>query len=1332
MDPKTGECMGDNHLLVPMQLDVMVLNQIASLSPFMRFEMRYENLSKFKSPEPEPFADHSGEPPKAGIYLHWTLPKALRSGVHSKDGSTTFPLVPNRWLIVRVHHGIKPGQTVDGAKAIKAWVLESDYRDKDQGSSPYVDIEFDDSSDQWKAKLKNGIPVPVKIGKKWRLHQLESLPVQGKPFLRAVGPGTVAFANYSPGVNNVFAFYDDVSSDDDKTQLKTGMFTYHVTGWYSTTAHDPLNNVNLEWKQSDDPKQQGQYWIQWRQGTDPKLIEYNLDWFAYSGSANLPKKMLVHALVSSVPWDRDGKNPPSPNYPTNIPGEVKVAVGNTAVDALAAIVRLRKDNQQEADMLEAFQYGLIDQFDTPGSSEVLNMAIRQHWFGASSGGTLWSVVGKESQSTSEATDAKTLELTEQEKAALAALNIAQSELDRQQRILETMQWNLFGLWWKYRWQQLNIRDDPPVSAQYRDWLKAQLPLQLGYGSSCKSKSSTDPSSEDWYICKVNAQQNSVTKLQNDANQKRDALQALLTGAGRPLVIKSSEAPQYFHSNDPVVVVTGLGRATNFDPPRGLLCRLPSQTVSKLTIGSTTYSADGSSGTDIRGQIPAIDDPKRLLPDAIEQLHRESIFLSPCLFAENILGSAPCAHEKEKDTSRAADVRKAIEKLPAPSASGQFAPLQFSRNEWIQPWVPLLLDWQVTILKSPAYTAEEGQQTCKFNRNNWQFSGTDFQWAGPITAQGKNFDETDSMQMNLQGRTFITPHLSFTLAEQLSDYVKDHSKRDRAFEELLINLEQHLAEIKGKDILSQRLSGLTAMMIQRDITANVAPSGDITSALGDYRQGYPKPFPNQHASYDPAVWDFAPIRGTFFVINKLTVIDIFGRSIDLMQANHSSIAPTGTPAENYFYPIAARDMRLVTQGPDGQQQVFPRDPKPGRGASANPTERMLQLMPRIVKDTQLDLHLISNDGNNQNVNHVANANPVCGWVVPNHLNLSLAFYAPDGSAWGELYLSHQYKANGEVRDKYLLDWQPDPTNPNAPASVDKIPNLYARLMAQKLIARKDDGTGFYDFLQAIDETLWTINPRGRRKDQNLSVLIGRPLAIVRSEALLKLRGLPHYNQDWWNTFSGKPPAKKSDYTNPVALGALQGDILDQVWHVRLGSNVFRDDGLVGYFLDNASNLEASFESFNSVVMPDDTKGTYLKQIDKDNYLRLRLIDDTVTSPKPEQNQICRMTMLVDPRGSVHAFTGLLPVLKLDIPEGFVSAPLKQLAYLFRSGPFITSPDEIRLPRPAERDGAWAWFDRVKQAQSTITPADGSVKFATTSPIVKEGWLKFTPNPPKKDG
>jgi len=105
------------------------------------------------------------------------------------------------------------------------------------------------------------------------------------------------------------------------------------------------------------------------------------------------------------------------------------------------------------------------------------------------------------------------------------------------------------------------------------------------------------------------------------------------------------------------------------------------------------------------------------------------------------------------------------------------------------------------------------------------------------------------------------------------------------------------------------------------------------------------------------------------------------------------------------------------------------------------------------------------------------------------------------------------------------------------------------------------------------------------------------------------------------------------------------------------------------------------------------------------------------------------MLVDPRGSIHAFSGLLPVVSLDIPNQFVTPALQKMNYLFRAGPFLTPPDEVRLPRPAERQGTWTWFDEVLKASATISAADGKVSFPTTPPLVKEGWLKFTPNPPQ---
>ena len=1447
--------MTDDYLLVPMRLDAMVLNQTAdATTPFLRFQMHYDRLSQFRSPEPAPFDGTSAIQPAAGIYLHWTLPKALRHGMHKDDGSTEFPLVPNRWLVVRIQAGAP-------ANAIKAWVLESDYLDATDGTSPFIDP---------RTAGPDGLPQPTQIGRARLLQDFVESSTQGAPFLTALAPANPLFAVFSPGAENVFSFIDDVT-DDAGVQITKGEFTYHVTGWYSDPGYDPLNDPNLEWVANG-----AQYQLQWSEATPETTTQHDFDWFVLAGDAELPKKVLTHAMLASVCWDRTSGNVPAGNYPADIKNNVRVAFGNTATDALSGIVRLDQNNQTEADLWEAFQYDLLDVFNEPGSAEALNMGIREHWYGASPGGTRWTVVAKE-QTDSAPAPAPVIS-AQQAKAqanALADLNAKQAELDRQQRILESMQWNLFSLWWKQNWLAVNQDAasyfDSQISGPIQSWLNNQLALHTGkpvvvnpwifgpndlldaagfcatlqagadplsvyvlglfdgntqdliddytpgspptpdllsslifelnallkyssfyeaasfaqvslspetqqliaanpqsgielahlnrllfedgYPAAIRRISSgpaggTDPTQESWYIRRVQAQQNLVEQLKSQTFGPQGAHATLQGQLLSTQELKTVSAPQYYAANDPVILITGLGRATNFDPIDGLTCRLPSQTVNSLTVGGTTYGFDSSAQQNIVNQVPALTNTDKV-PDAIRQLHLESFLLSPRLFAQNVLGdTVPCPVPAGTPDPQADAVRQAYSALPQPAAANRFAPVSFETtvksdstnssdgsspkttfsSEWQQPWVPLVLDWEVKVLRDPAYTAPTDpnsanlQLECQFDQSNWQFDGTDYTWIGP-TAPGTAGYFSTSSQMVLSGRTFITPQLSFRLADQLEDYVNKHKFRDPDLQKLVKKLESYLPVFKNQDILSQRLSGLRAMLVERSFSGHVAPFGDIANVVGGYGHGHPAPFTSVHEPQLPAVWDFAPMAGTFFVLNRLSVIDSFGRKINLMLANYSS-NPQDASNQNfsdasYFYPIAGRNLRSQTSaGP------LAKDPAPGIGPAGDATQQMLQLAPRLSQDSQLSFQLLSNDGQDQNIYQLADANPICGWIVPNHLDRSLALYGPDGAAWGELYVSLQAQNNS------VPVWQPDPTNASAPQTVDDIPNSFAREMMKALWDRttSDGGQGFSDFLQVIDETLWTINPRGQRQDQSLSVMIGRPLAIVRAQMSLKLKGLPYYNQDWWNTFQVDFLNLKDDGTVPYDPGAFDGGVCrpNLVWPVRLGSQVLRDDGFIGYFVDDPNTPDNTFKAFNTVNLPAEVQPGYLKQIGQKNYLQLCFIDDTVVLPDPAQNQVCKLTMLVDPRGSIHAFSGLLPVVTLDIPSEFVGAALEKMSYTFRAGPFLTSPDEVRIPQPAEKKGTWSWFDFVANATVELAKADDQVRLSTTTPLIKEGWLKFTPD------
>jgi hypothetical protein len=616
---------------------------------------------------------------------------------------------------------------------------------------------------------------------------------------------------------------------------------------------------------------------------------------------------------------------------------------------------------------------------------------------------------------------------------------------------------------------------------------------------------------------------------------------------------------------------------------------------------------------------------------------------------------------------------------------------------------------------PAYKPGTGQSYSVFQQEHWKFDGTDYVWKGPTEAIKDDFSLSDS-QIQAQGRTFITPQLAFTYAAQLREYVEKQKERDPKLATLL----NSVPEFEKQDMLSQRLSGLLGMMVERGYRQTLRPVGEIAKILDQNHPAPPLPFPNATVT-SLAILDFAPMSAVFLVVNKLAVTDTFGRRVDVTMSNYNA-CPDGKNVDQYFYPFTGRGLTPLKWP---ERMPISRRPDPGNGKSNNATERMLQLPPRFHQDSQLLFRLISNEGRNENIHLAAGANPVCGWIVPNHLDRSLALYAPDGSAWGELFLSLRHDPGPPLREKLVPVWQPDPINPNAPKDLDAIPNAYVRGLLQTLIGRAstDGGQAFNAFLRSIDETMWTVDPRGHRQDQNLAVLVGRPLAIVRAEMALRLRGLPYTNQDWPHTFVNP------DFNNsakPHAIGTQNGGVFNYVWPVRLGSATLTDDGLIGYFIDDPSDTARNFAAFNC-INPPDTPSDFVRTIgDPGSYPMLRPVDDSVAAWDPRQNQVARLTMLVDPRCRVHAFTGLLPVLDLEVPDEFVTEALQKISFLFRVGPLLTSPQEIRAPLPYGVRGVWSWFDKLTNASSSVLAVDDAAALPALPQAAKEGWLNFKPD------
>jgi hypothetical protein len=388
-----------------------------------------------------------------------------------------------------------------------------------------------------------------------------------------------------------------------------------------------------------------------------------------------------------------------------------------------------------------------------------------------------------------------------------------------------------------------------------------------------------------------------------------------------------------------------------------------------------------------------------------------------------------------------------------------------------------------------------------------------------------------------------------------------------------------------------------------------------------------------------------------------------------------------------------------------------------GTAVDPTTAatLVQLPPAALQPARLDVRLLAND--DDGASDAAgprvvrglhpSADPILGWVLPDHLGHGLALYDGGGHALGALAVGQPV---------------------TGPATVCFTPAPEARLRSLDDLAKAiphfgpfiaalaaTGPTTFQAFLAAIDETLWSTAPAEAHLDRSLATLIGRPLAFMRAELQLVLDGPPALDPSWQYTFAPAPnPLAGFDFA--VELGALD----------RL------EDGLIGYFVGD------DFQTFNIVPAAGATADGFLRPIGADGvYPTLRF--DGVTT--------LTVAMLVDPRAAVHATTAILPVTSVRPPARRVDAalarlevdvPIRGLLAAARPTrpppPGFTPPSTIVMPT-ARRAGTWTWVERLGDRTTVhpIAPPASSPAVAQTDLALRTGVLRLAPatgRPPRR--
>lgn len=817
----------NNPLFVPIEIEALAVNTnvLGNVGiNIQRWVFDYMNMLNYSSPQPDPFASVNVNYPGTGIMLHWSLPEIMRNGQQPGDRpAVQFPLVPNRWLVVRYSGPA-------AARTATAWVVASDAIQNSNTGGGAAFLDPDAANVQ-----------PVWIGQQVVLADwTEQYPVTGGAplFLTAVAPGNPMFSNYQPYCSNVFSMFDPLTGVNEQDTV-----SYMLAGWYSDPDQDIMNN----WVAEAGDNEHEAFNAFMRQAH--WMVAEHMEGTASCG--------MYHGMVLGIDWDING------SAPNNVPAGTckQVAVGNTTMDALTALLQSQISAQGKninADLLEALQYGLLPAFDEQDGSFRLQQEIEQRWFSSAGGGYGWEIID---QPVADNDQNPYPPISEDEylyeQTWLAELNVAQQNYDNALQELAAMQWNLYQTWWK------------GISASI-----SYLPNQYPYGTSQQQfNDAMDPSNPDSLVVQVKNQIEYVASLAAaiPMGVTQDELQASIAtyAAGKNLpesrLLKQFALRPYQRNYDPVVLIQGMKADQHLVPLLPYRCRFQEQLVTAFNfnyLGNTTPITVAS----VQQVIPMPPQQQlAYLPALVSNLVDEFFLLDPAnatMIAQAALGTS--------DPATISALAAAMQGGANVISPGVVPDVNL--DPWTAPWSPLILKWQIRWY--PINHDNGGAPLWSFDGNDYTWDGNGFDpQASSFTFSGMIFlTPQASFNFRAQLEKFIHENPGVPGVQELETFIENTDQWDF--------LSQSLAGLTPMMLRRNTQAGISAasdttVLFQPDITL-----ADLVGTAATYL-----PFPGQtqpsYGSFPPN--GFQNWRAGQFVINKLMVVDRFGQTSDLIDS-----------------------------------------------------------------------------------------------------------------------------------------------------------------------------------------------------------------------------------------------------------------------------------------------------------------------------------------------------------------------------------------------------------------------------------------------------------------
>lgn len=554
--------------------------------------------------------------------------------------------------------------------------------------------------------------------------------------------------------------------------------------------------------------------------------------------------------------------------------------------------------------------------------------------------------------------------------------------------------------------------------------------------------------------------------------------------------------------------------------------------------------------------------------------------------------------------------------------------------------------------------------------NWSLDGNALEWR-------TDKDPVNDDQPYVEGQILLSSAASNTLEKRLSKYIEEHGgSLPKEEKKELEDIAKRLGQL---DVLTQGLSGFNEGLLLRQIGLQLIPldftshetQGQLTKTITDHiaDAGSVAPlWPKVKVDAVTTPRPFNPIRAGHLQISDLWLVDAFGQTAKIVEG------PTGSnPNYEEFKPI--RSETLITPYTDNGQQH---------------NKSLIQLAPRLTQPARLHFDWVSATDDKTPSTADPATSPLIAWMVPNHLDRELWVYDGQGLPLGVLRVGEKIKCGTGVTSRQTV-FVPAPGGGEVrnPHLGDLIHALTETPLAET--------EAFTDLLYILDESLGATASPSNILDTSLAVLTGRPIAVARAAIDITLLGKPTVRP---NPESFDPSDWNSDGFEKVPMP------------VRLGSDVPAQEGLLAYF--EGDDYKRCY------VRPNAALPTGSSFLVAEHHLQV----PATGTPQP-------LTVLLEPRGEVHAQTPILPTEKLTLPPAQVEQVIQALDVLLPVTPLISAKTAIEIPLSKTLPGHFSWrhFPRPGEVQKKVTIAPPQLNPSLEgAQRVHEGWLNLSQLPP----